>query len=62
MKAIIKYNNHDSIIKIREETKNGESFSFTPIELNTVENAIFSLNKSRLVRVNQSPTYYSGKQ
>ena len=57
MKAIIKYNNHDSIIKIREETNNVERFSFTQIELNTVENAIFSLNKSKACPSNSIPTH-----
>ena len=57
MKAITKYNNHDSIIRIREETNNEEGFSFKQIESKTVENAIFSLNKSKACPSNSIPSH-----
>ena len=55
MKAITKYNNHDSIIMIREESNNYEGFSFKQIELKTVENEICSLNKSKACSNNSIP-------
>ena len=57
MKAINKYKNHDSIIRIREETNNEEGFSFKQIESKTVENAIFSLNKSKACPSNSIPPH-----
>ena len=56
MKAITKYNEHDSVIRIKEETNNQDSFSFKPIDLITVENVITSLNKSKACLSNSIPT------
>ena len=44
LKAILKYEKHDSIIKIKQLRNEEEKFSFTPIESKVVANEIRSLN------------------
>ena len=55
VKAITKYENHVSIKRIKEESNNNKGFSFKTIDLKTVENEIFSLNKSKACPKNSIP-------
>ena len=55
IKANMKYNNHESIIKIKESKNIQDSFSFTSVENKTVENEIYFLNRSKACPSNSIP-------
>ena len=57
IRSNIKYENHESIIKIKQSRNKQDIFSFTPIEHKTVENEIYSLNKSKACPSNSIPAH-----
>ena len=55
LKAILKYEKHDSIIKIKQLRTEEEKFSFAPIESKVVANEIRSLNTHKSCPYNSIP-------
>ena len=55
LRAIEKYQEHPSIMKIREFHARGEKFSFTPVDLNTVLNEVKSLNVKKSAPIESLP-------
>ena len=56
-KANMKYKNHESIIKIIESRNVDDSFTFHYVENKTVENEIYSLNRSKACPSNSIPAH-----
>ena len=57
LKAINKYESHESIIKIKAYNNENDNFSFTPIEIQAISKLIRSLNKSKASPENSIPAH-----
>lgn len=56
IKAIKKYEYHPSIIKVRDNIKDGTIFSFDYVSLAAVEKEIYALDKSEAIQQSDIPT------
>ena len=53
-----KYNNHPSILKIKEHINSDERFHFRPIDETIINEKIRALNKRKPTTYNNIPTKY----